>query len=151
MSASQRGSGRWRFAHHRSTTWTIGRSLQPSGGGARVGSSYTNATDSASLLSFPKRRRLNTQRRSVVLLQSASNPSCASGTGMTGSLTRHGPWLDSGRPCGESGKCRVQRGDVQNVSSEIPSASIGQHARRASAMRLRWSWQKGTCRKHSAS
>ena len=110
MSASQRGSGGWRFAHHGSTTWTIGQSLQPSGGGAHVGSSHTNATNSASLLSFPKGRRLNTQRRSVVLLQSASNLSCASGTGMTGSLTRHGPWLNSGRPCGKSENCFVQGG-----------------------------------------
>jgi hypothetical protein len=71
MSASQRGSRGWHFAHHGSTTWTIGRSSQPSGGGAHVGSSHTNTTNSASLLSFPKGRRLNTQRYSVVLLQIA--------------------------------------------------------------------------------
>jgi hypothetical protein len=151
MSASQRGLGGWHFSHHGSTTWTIGWLSQPSGGGARVNSSHTNATNSASLLSFPKGRRLNAQRRSVVLLQSASNLSCASGMGMTGSLTRHGPWSGSGRPCGESGNCRVQRGDEQNVSSGLPSTTIGRHTQRALATRLRRSWQRRMCRKHSTS
>jgi hypothetical protein len=91
MSASRRGSGGWRFACHSITTWTTGRSLQPSGGGVGIGLSHTNVTSSASLLSLPRGRRLNLHGHLVVLLQSASNPSCACGKGMTGSLTRLGP------------------------------------------------------------
>jgi hypothetical protein len=133
------------------TSLTTGQLLQPSGGGACVGSSHTDVTDNASSFSCPRGRRLNIQRRSAILLQSASNPSCASGKGIIGSPTRLGPWLDSRRPCGKSGKCRAQRGDGQNVSSGLPSVTIGWHAQRASVKRLRRSWKRGTCRKHSAS
>jgi hypothetical protein len=122
-----------------------------SGGGAHVGSSHTDMTNNASLFSCPRGRKRNRQRDSAILLQSASNPSYASGKGMIGSSTRLGPWSDSGRPCGGLEKCRTQRGDGQNVSSGLPSAKIGRHARRALAKRLRRSWKRGTCRKHSTS
>ncbi len=67
------------------------------------------------------------------LVAECVKPSCASSPGMIGSWTRHRPWSDNGRPCGMSGNCRVQRGGGRNVSSGLPSAMIGGHARRALA------------------
>jgi hypothetical protein len=59
MSALQRGLEGWCFAHLGIMTCTTRWWLQPSGGGACIGSSHTTATGSASLLSLPRGRRLN--------------------------------------------------------------------------------------------
>jgi hypothetical protein len=99
----------------------------------------------------PGLRKLILQQCSVVLWQSTSDPSCASGMRMTGSPTKHGPWLDSGQPCSRLESCCVERGGRYKDSSGLLFTTIGRLSLWVSANQLRQSWQKGTCRRPSAS
>jgi hypothetical protein len=122
---SQRGVRGWRFGCSGTMIWITAWLLPPSGVGVHVVSSQTNVNDNASPLRLPKGRKLSSRVLSVILLWTASNPSCASNKGMTGSPTRHGPWSDSGWPCGGLESYCVQREGRQNVSSGLPSVTTG--------------------------
>jgi hypothetical protein len=146
MSALQRGFGRWHFSCRGTMIWITAWLLPPSGGGVHVISSHTNANNSASSLHLPKGRRLNSRVFLVVLLQSVSNPSCASGKGMIGSLTRRGPWSDSEWPCGGLESYCMQRGGGENISSGLLFATAGQLAKKGIGNAIEAELAKGDVR-----